>query len=126
MKCRIKITILITVVLLSGCFRPSHRSSVKPLKSFASVNVADINFQDDLDPASLESAINHSINYYENSGRNKVYKIAGRTINAEQLKETLTEFREILQGARNSADLRKKIASEFKVYRVTGSDSTGS
>jgi membrane-bound lytic murein transglycosylase A len=126
MRYRFEILFFITAVLISGCFGSSHRGAVKPLKSFASANVADINFQDDLDPASLESAINHSINYYENSGRNKVYKIVGKTVTAGQLKETLKEFRKILREARDSDDLRKKIAAEFNVYRVTGSDSAGS
>jgi membrane-bound lytic murein transglycosylase A len=126
MKCRIRIILLIIVVFLSGCFHSSHRASVKPLKSFDSVSISDIDFQDDLDPASLESAINHSINYYENAGRNKVYKIDGRTISAKQLKETLTAFRAILRDASNNADLKKRIHSEFNIYRITGSDSAGS
>ena len=77
-------------------------------------------------PASLDLAIDHSINYYENAGRDKVYRIAGRLIGAQQLKETLTAFRKILHGTDNDADLRKKVAAEFNVYRVTGSGAAGS
>ena len=81
-----------------------------------------LNFTDDLDPASLELAIERSINYYENAGRDKVYRIADRLISAKQLKETLIAFRAILRKTDNNADLSKKIAAEFNVYRVAGTD----
>ncbi len=46
-------------------------------------------------------------------------------ISAQQLKETLISFRGILREARSSADLKKRIHSEFNIYRITGSDSAG-
>ena len=96
-----------------------------PKSSFYPVVAADMNFTDDLDPASLELAIERSINYYENAGRDKVYRIADRVIGAQQLKETLTAFRAILRKTDNNADLSKKIAAEFNVYRIAGTgDST--
>ena len=95
----------------AGCFRNLL---------FIPLSAADIDFTDDLDPASLELAIERSINYYENAGRDKVYRIADRVISARQLKETLTAFRAILRKTDNNADLSKKIAAEFNVYRITG------
>jgi len=100
--------------------RAVPKASVKSLQSFSPVVAADINFTDDLDPASLELAIERSINYYENAGRNKVYRIADRLIGAQQLKETLTAFRTILRKTDNAADLNKKIAMGFNVYRIAG------
>jgi membrane-bound lytic murein transglycosylase A len=100
--------------------RAVPKVSVKSLQSFSPVVAADINFTDDLDPASLELAIERSINYYENAGRNKVYLIADRLIGAQQLKETLTAFRTILRKTDNAVDLSKKIAMGFNVYRIAG------
>jgi membrane-bound lytic murein transglycosylase A len=91
-----------------------------PKYSFYPVVAADINFTDDLDPDSLELAIERSINYYENAGRDKVYRVADRVISARQLKETLTAFRAILRRTDNNTDLSKKIAAEFNVYRIAG------
>ncbi|MGD0278033.1 MAG: MltA domain-containing protein [Smithella sp.] len=122
MKSWFKTLSFIMVIFFSGCVSFFPESSVRNLESFTPAPVADINFQDDLDPASLDLAIDHSINYYENAGRDKVYRIAGSLIGAQQLKETLTVFRKILRETDNNADLRKKIAAEFNVYRVTGSD----
>jgi membrane-bound lytic murein transglycosylase A len=98
--------------------RAVQKVSVKSLQSFSPVVAADINFTDDLDQASLELAIERSINYYENAGRGKVYRIADRLISAQQLKETLTAFRAILHKTDNNADLSKKIAAGFNIYRI--------
>jgi membrane-bound lytic murein transglycosylase A len=121
MKCWRNIFLLIIIAaFLSGCMRAVPKVSVKSLQSFSPVVAADINFTDDLDPASLELAIERSINYYENAGRNKVYLIADRLIGAQQLKETLTAFRTILRKTDNAVDLSKKIAMGFNVYRIAG------
>ena len=106
--------LIIVAVIFSGCMRAVPKSSFYP------VAAADMDFTDDLDPASLELAIERSINYYENAGRDKVYRVADRVISARQLKETLTAFRTILRKTDNTADLSKKIAAEFNVYRIAG------
>ena len=121
MKSWFKTLSLIMVIFFSGCVSFFPQSSVKNLESFTPVPVGDIEFQDDLDRASLDLAIDHSINYYENAGRDKFYRIADGLIGSQQLKETLEAFRKILHGTDNNVDLRKKVAAEFNVYRVTGS-----
>jgi membrane-bound lytic murein transglycosylase A len=113
-------------VFFSGCMRAVPKYPVKPLEAFAPVDAAAIDFVDDLDFESLEAAIGRSINFYEGAGRNKAYRIADRMIGAQQLKETLTAFRAILRETDNKTDLIKKIAAEFNVYRIAGSDSDGS
>ena len=110
--------LIIIAVFFSGCIRAVPKSSFYP------VVAADINFIDDLDPASLELAIERSINYFENAGRNKVYRVADRLISAQQLKETLIAFRAILRETDNNADLSKKIAAEFNVYSVAGTSNS--
>jgi membrane-bound lytic murein transglycosylase A len=127
MKYLLKIFIAIIVIaLVSGCIRAVPKAPVKHLKSFVPVDAAKIDFADDLASESLEVAIERSINYYEKAGRNKVYSIDGRMIGAQELKKTLMTFRDVLRKSDNQTDLRKKIAEEFIVYRVTGSDGEGS
>ena len=111
--------LIIAAVIFNGCMR------AVPKYSFYPVVAADMDFTDDLDSASLESAIEHSINYYENSGRDKVYRVADRVISARQLKATLTEFRSILRVTHNATDFSKKIAAEFNVYRIAGTGNSG-
>jgi membrane-bound lytic murein transglycosylase A len=126
MKYLLKIfLIMIITVSFSGCMRTVHKSSLKPFESFVSVKAADIDFGDDLEPASLEGAIDHSIRFYEGAGRNKLFQIGDRLIDSRQLKETLTAFRTVVRKAEDNKDLRKRISAQFDVYRITGSDSYG-
>lgn len=125
MKRWLKVFLLIIfIALFSGCMRSVPKTHAKFLPSFSSVAVAaDINFADDLGTDSLELAIERSINYYENAGRDKVYHVADRLVTSQQLKETLVSFRTILRQTGNKNELNKKIAAEFNVYRVAGSGS---
>lgn len=118
--------IIIIAVSFSGCMRAAYKPSLKPFESFVSVNTADINFEDDLEPASLEAAIARSIHFYEGAGRNKLFRIGDRWVDARQLKETLIAFRAVLRKAEDNDDLRKRISSEFDIYRIKGSDGNGS
>jgi len=112
--------LIIIIIFVSGCTRAARKFPLKPSESFKSVSVSDVDFIDDLDQASLEAAIERSIHYYEKAGRNKVYRISNRQVDAKQLKETLTAFRSVLRDANGNADLRKKIAAEFNLYQVSG------
>ena len=118
--------LIIIAVSFSACMRAVPKVPVKPLKTFVEVSADDIDFSDDLDYQLLESAIDRSISFYERAGRNKVYRVADRLISPLQLKETLKAFRDILRKTNDKADLRKKIAWEFNVYRINGSDAEGS
>lgn len=126
MKYLLKIFLIIIIaVSFSGCMRAAHKPSLKPFESFAWVKATDIDFSDDLEPASLDAAIDRSIHFYEGAGRNKRFQIGDRLIDARQLKETLTAFRAAARRAANNDDLRKRIADDFDVYRIKGSDGDG-
>ncbi len=127
MKYLLKIFLIIIAVSFSfsGCMRAAYKPSSKSLESFVFVKANDIDFGDDLEPASLEAAIDRSIHYYEGAGRNKLFRMGDRLIDARQLKETLTAFRTVLRKAENNDDLRKRIAAQFDVYRINGSDGDG-
>lgn len=126
MKYLLKTFLLIIIAIsLNACMRAVSQPSFKPLESFVPVAAAEIVFNDDLDPTSLEAAIDRSISFYEGKGRNRVYRIVDKMVDARQLKETLTAFRALLRKAENQTDLRTKISEEFNVYRVTGSDADG-
>ena len=94
----------------------------KPLAPFSLVNAEEINFSDDLDLTSLDLAIERSIKYYENSGKDKIYRIADRLIDAGKLKETLIAFSEIMRQSANAEDLTRRIVADFDIYLVAGAD----
>ncbi|HNZ64641.1 MAG TPA: MltA domain-containing protein [Smithella sp.] len=127
MKYSLKILLfIIMTIFLGGCMRAASHPSLKTFESLVPADPAEIVFLDDLEPASLETAIDRSIRFYEGRGRNKVYRIDDRDVDARQLKETLIAFRSLLRTAGSPDNLAKKIAEEYDVYRVAGSDEDGS
>lgn len=121
-----KFLFIVLVALLNGCVHTVSETSVKPLETFVLVSSDDMDFIDDLDRESLEAAIERSIHFYEKAGRNKVFNINGQAMKAQEFKETLIAFRDILRRTDNQADFKKRIAGEFHVYRLSGSDDEGS
>ena len=127
MRYSLKIFLFVVLIaLLNGCVRAVPKTSVKPHETFIPVVADAMDFSDDLDRESLEAAIERSIHFYEKAGRNEVYNINGQTINAQAFKETLIAFRDILRKTDNQTDFKKRIAGEFKVYRLSGSSDEGS
>ncbi len=123
MRYSLKIFLFVVLVaLLNGCVHTVSETSVKPLETFVSVVADDLDFSDDLDRESLETAIERSIHFYEKAGRNKVFNINGQAMKAREFKETLITFRDILRRTDNQADFKKRIAGEFQVYRLSGFD----
>lgn len=127
MKYSLKIFLFIIMAIsFGGCMRAASHPSLKTFESLVPADPAEIVFLDDLELASLETAIDRSIRFYEGRGRNNVYMIEDRDVDARQLKETLIAFRALLRKTGNQDELGKKIAEDFDVYRVAGSDDDGS
>lgn len=116
---------LIGVILLVGCARRVSQPLFPRAESLSLVNPADIDFADDLDFASLDSAIERSLHYFDGSGRNNVYHIADKLVAAQQMKESLLAFRQIIKDDNNLVDKKKKIRQSFDIYRAKGLDGRG-
>lgn len=122
------IQLALIVAVLSGCIRAvpeipsappvSPQPEAVPMKHFELVDASQIEFADDLDYSLLEAAIERSINYYDKAGRDKLYQIAGRSIDAAKLKETLIAFNEVIRQPLTSDELKQRIAADFEVYLV--------
>ena len=116
------IPFIVAVFIVFGCVRAVPRTTVKTAETMTSAAIAGMDYADDLDRASLELAIARSLHYYENLGRNRVFRVEGRSVNARRMTETLIAFRELLRKSENAAVLNRNIAAQFNVYRISGND----
>ena len=117
--------VFLLIALITGCAGRISRIISPPVEPLSRVDAADIDFADDLDIDSLNLAIDRSISYYEGAGRNNVYRVADRLINAAQMKESLLSFRRIISEDSSITDKKKRISREFNVYRAAGQDGCG-
>jgi len=126
MKYVIKILLLGLIILsLAGCMRGFPLISAPPVETFILVPAEQVDLDDDLDFASLELAIDRSVQYYEGSGRNSVYRMADKLIGAKQLKESLLAFRQIIRNGASNEEKKNQIRHEFDIYRAAGDDEYG-
>ena len=117
--------VLLLIAAMTGCAGRISRIISPKVEPLSRVDASTIDFIDDLDIDSLDLAIKRSISYYEGAGRNNVYHVADRLINAAQMKESLIIFRKIIQEESSMADKKKRISQEFDVYRAAGQDGCG-
>ena len=116
--------LLLGLIILSlvGCTRTITRMPADSADALIAVSAEELDFNDDLDFAALDLAIDRSVAYYEGSGRNGVYRIADKLIGAKQMKESLVAFRKIIQNDANLEEKKNQIRQEFDVYRAAGDD----
>jgi len=119
------ILLILLIVATAGCARRIAQILTPTVEPLSRVEAADIDFADDLDIESLNLAVDRSISYYEGAGRNNVYRVADRLINAAQMKESLLNFRNIIKEKSSIADKKRRISREFDVYRAAGQDGCG-
>ncbi|MCK7507333.1 MAG: hypothetical protein MZV70_27000 [Desulfobacterales bacterium] len=73
--------LLIVFVALTGCARKvTYKPGVAPPdRALMQVDTSGMDFNDDLDIASLVLAIDRSLAYYDGAGRNQMFRIDGPT-----------------------------------------------
>jgi membrane-bound lytic murein transglycosylase A len=120
--------LLIVFVVLTGCARKvTYKPGVVPPdRALMQVDASGMDFNDDLDIASLVLAIDRSLAYYDGAGRNQMFRIVDRLVGANQMKETLIAFKGILQSNVSVEQKKKRIAEDFLVLRAVGANGDGS
>ncbi|MEW6335707.1 MAG: MltA domain-containing protein [Thermodesulfobacteriota bacterium] len=79
-------------------------------------------FADDMDLASLEKAMDKSLQYYARAAGSGPHRMGDATVTVRQLRESLLALREILRRNEPAARKQERIRETFDVYRSTGLD----
>jgi membrane-bound lytic murein transglycosylase A len=119
--------LLLGLIILSvaGCTRTAIRMPAPSAVALIAVPAEQVDLNDDLDFASLELAIDRSVQYYEGSSQNSVYRMADKLIGAKQLKESLLAFRKIIRNGASIKEKKNQIRQDFDIYRAAGDDEYG-
>ena len=119
--------LLMVVVALNGCMRKVtyKPGAPPPAHALTEGDAESLDFDDDLDTASIILAIDRSLNYYDGAGRDQTFPIADRLVGAKQMKESLMTFRKILQSNTSLEQKKKQITAEFLVLRAPGENDDG-
>ena len=79
-------------------------------------------FSDDMDLASLESAMEKSLQYYDRTAGNGPRRMGDALVDVREQREALVALKEILRGGGSEGVRKQRILETFDVYQSTGSD----
>ena len=79
-------------------------------------------FEDDMDLASLEAAIEKSLQYYKRAAGKPSARMGDAVVGVEDLQDSLIALREILRSGEAAEVRQARIRETFDVYRSIGSD----
>ncbi|MHB9099613.1 MAG: murein transglycosylase A [Syntrophales bacterium] len=124
--------LVLVLVALTGCAPgvkiPPQRPvpppvGVKPLPPLVRLPADKIPlFADDMDLASLEAAMEKSIEYYSRAAGNGPHRMDDTFVTVRELRESLLALREILQRDESDEAKQARIRETFDVYQSTGLD----
>jgi membrane-bound lytic murein transglycosylase A len=79
-------------------------------------------FTDDMDLASLDTAVEKSLRYFRRAAGKAPVRMADASVTIGDLQDSLTALREILRSGEGDAIKRERIRETFDVFQATGSD----
>lgn len=79
-------------------------------------------FADDMDPASLDRAIEKSLQYYRRAAAKAPVRMGDRVVSTDELRDSLIALREILLSGEPDEVKQERIREGFDVYQSVGSD----
>ena len=84
-----------------------------------------LRFEDDLDLASLRLALQRSLNYLRRLSPTQRLSFGDRQVAAATVRDTLTEFENILLRVKTPAALQRALGDKFDMYQAAGRDGRG-
>ena len=129
--------LLLALVFLFGCAirekKPTPRTTVPPqvikptppaaLPALVRLSADRLPlFLDDMDLASLEQAIDRSLQYYSRAAGDGPRRMDDALVTVRELRETLVALREILRRDEPDSVKQVRIRETFDVYQSTGLD----
>ncbi len=119
------VAVLLLLMLAVGCQAPP-KPPAPPETPLVRLNPADVpDFSDDLAFEGLEAAIAQSLAYLQRVPPERELEFGPDRYTAEHLRRSLERLAEIARQRPDAAELRRRIAAEFIVYRSVGRDGRG-
>ena len=126
MKHRQIFCFIVVLFIITGCAGKIEKPIEKPVPPLVLIPPEKApSLVDDLDRASLKTATERSLQYYEKTTGKGTYGLGNGQVTGQELKDSLLLFREILDSTDSDEVKQKKIRNTFDIYKATGLDNRG-
>jgi len=118
--------LLLSLLLLLVACVPKVKPPVTAPQALVKIRPQQFpDFSDDMSYASLETAIDQSLDYLERLDASTPFRFGPDTFTASHLAKSMKAFCELTKQTPSADKLRKAIKTSFLVYRSVGSDGRG-
>ena len=126
MKHRQIFCFIVVLFIITGCAVKIEKPIEKPVPPLVLIPPEKApSLVDDLDRASLKTATERSLQYYEKTTGKGTYGLGNGRVTGQELKDSLLLFREILDSTDSDEVKQEKIRNTFDIYKATGLDNRG-
>jgi len=126
MKHRQIFCFIVVLFIITGCAVKIEKPIEKPVPPLVLIPPEKApSLVDDLDRASLKTATERSLQYYEKTTGKGTYGLGNGRVTGQELKDSLLLFREILDSTDSDEVKQEKIRNTFDIYKATGLDNQG-
>lgn len=112
--------ILILVLAITGCHPTLQKEAVKPEEALVRVRYFYPDFRDDMEPLSLENAINQNLRYLGRLDPEHIFDYGGDKYTCRHVMESQKKLLGLVKTAKDRGELNKSIRKEFNVYKAAG------
>lgn len=103
------------VLLVAGCMAGPSGERHQPFAVRTLVEQELPDFSDDLQPGSLRTAVQRSLDYFRRVPAQRSFPLGDQTVTAGRIRDSLSLLLELADAGRLT---RKEVARKFRVYRV--------
>ena len=111
---------LLIALALSGCYPALEKEATHPDEALAAVNLFYPAFHDDMDRASLVSALQRNMAYLDRLPPGEPFSYGSLVVPARHVKESHQAFLKLLANHPDPERLSRAIRDNFLVFRATG------
>ena len=119
-KTFLKLLFLFVAISLFGCHPILKKEARHPEEAMTPVSFFYPEFRDDMDTASLVSAIQKNIQYLDRLDPQKIFYYGSQSVRCEDVKEGQEAFLQLLAENPDPEQLNRAIRNNFLVFRATG------
>jgi membrane-bound lytic murein transglycosylase A len=112
--------VLVLVLVFAGCHPVLKKEAEHPAEALTPVRLLFPEFRDDMDRASLVSAIEKNLRYLNRIDAEKTFRYGSQEVSCRQVRETQEEFLKLLAKHPDPEGLNRAVRDTFLIFRATG------
>jgi len=111
---------LLIFLILWGCHPALRKEVTKPEDALTRVRFSYPEFRDDMDLASLETAVNHTLSYLNRQNPDQVFEYGKDKYSCRYVVESQKTLLDLIRTSKSTEEFNKAVRKDFILYKAKG------